>query len=259
MLSASCGIATDPDERLEIAQSALEDDNALNPNALNPNALNPNALNPNALAWTALDFPALVPGAKSALQNATEAGVLSRELLKYVVSCAFTSEQSFVFSWLGDAGELHVETYPGLLGLASAWSYRQPSTAEQQWVSACIASRVNLYGVSVTISSRASHTALNKVGTTEMVTYTVEEGAFWGNLFGAPGALFACYNEANREHARMLSRACAAGHEGSSGIESCGMIEIVGSCDAHCDEFQPIGLYRSSCDGSGKVISTFLP
>ncbi len=36
-----------------------------------------------------------------------------------------------------------------------------PDLQGQQWISACLASRVNWYGVPVTLSSRASHPALN--------------------------------------------------------------------------------------------------
>ncbi|WP_438040708.1 hypothetical protein [Sorangium sp. So ce128] len=71
-----------------VAPSALEFVNALNPNALNPNALSANALNPNALSSAAL----------SAIRDPGAAGDLSRQLLNYVVGCAFLPSQSFSFS-----------------------------------------------------------------------------------------------------------------------------------------------------------------
>ncbi|WP_438006781.1 hypothetical protein WME89_50925 [Sorangium sp. So ce321] len=250
-----------------LAPNALEYLNALNPNALNPNALNPNALNPNALNPNALNPNALSPSAVMAIMDPGEAGVLSRQLLSYVVGCAFTPTQSFRFSWIDRWGAVHDEEYRGIIGMAPTWSTRPLGQTDQQWVTACLASRTNWYGVSVTISSRAALSVIDKTGTAELSTYTQQEGAFWGNLFGPSPYLNACYHEPNRSHSRSLQRDCAAGHLGSSGtVHECGPIHIVGSCASYCMPLNTAGMYYPSCasslagsvTSSTKVITVFL-
>jgi hypothetical protein len=244
---SGCGEEPDEAEPIGVVTEAVENMNALNPNALNPNALNPNALNPNALNPNALNPNALSPAALYSLQLPDEAGSLSRQFLKYVVSCAFDSAQSFSFSW-ADVQGVHNETYPGLLGLATSWSNAPLSLEGQQWVSACLASRVNWYGVSVVLSSRASNPALDKEGLPEILTYLQEEGAFWGNLFTASPAVFSCNNPLSVSHARTQLRDCSSGHRNDNGsIQECGIIHVVGSCALYCQPLDLFGLYHPRC------------
>jgi hypothetical protein len=246
--TAGCATAGGDDaEHVGEVTAALENDNALNPNALNPNALNPNALNPNALNPNALNPNALSSAAMSALRAPDAGGDLSRELMRYVVSCALDSTQSFSFTWT-DAGSVsHPTTYPGLLGVARSWISAPLSTADQQWVSACLASRVNWYGIPVTLSSRGENDALG-LGLGEAVAFPTEEGAFWGNLFTSSPAVFACNNPLAASHARYLLRDCADGHLDTQGVpQECGMIHIVGSCATYCQGLDAIGLYHPRC------------
>lgn len=262
---------TDQEEQegfVGIAPSALEYLNALNPNALNPNALNPNALNPNALNPNALNPGALSPNALSAIQAPGAAGDLSRQLLSYVVGCAFTPAQSFGFSWTDGSGTVRNEVYWGIIGLVPSWRDKPLGQNDQEWISACLASRTNRYGVSVTISSRGSHPAIDKTDTPELATYTRMEGAFWGNVFAPSPYLNACYNDANRDHARLLARECAAGHlDGSGAAQPCGMISIRGTCTSYCQQLNLRGMYYPSCvnnltgtpESTTRVITVFLP
>jgi hypothetical protein len=266
--AAACGGydgATAEPARLGAAANALLDENALNPNALNPNALNPNALNPNALALNVLSEPGLAPSALAAIRDPGEVGVLSRALLRYVVGCALGETQAFNFSWTDALGVVHDERYPGLMGLATSWIEDSLPSARQQWVSACVASRVNWHGVSVVISSRGSDAAIKHPSELELSSYTKEEGVFWGNLFANSPTVFACYNQHNVANSRSLFRDCAAGHlNQAGGVEECGIIRIVGRCEDRCEPLHPVGRYRPSCaDSSGvwssKVMTTFLP
>ncbi|MGK4008871.1 hypothetical protein WMF31_40070 [Sorangium sp. So ce1036] len=265
---ASC-VTTQEEEDgfLGTAPIPLEYINALNPNALNPNALVPNALVPNALVPNALAPGALSPAALSAIQDPGAAGELSRQFLSYVVGCALSPSQSFSFSWTDAGGTVHEEVYAGLIGLAPGWATKPLGQTEQQWVSACLGSRVNWYGASVVISSRASHAALDKTGSVELSTYTQQEGAFWGNLFDPSPYLHACYHEPNRDYARSMLRECAAGHLGAGGsVAECGLIRILGSCDSHCLPLNPSGQYYPTCvdnltgppDATTKVVTVFL-
>jgi hypothetical protein len=261
-LAVGCAIEP-PDEgeegEIRVEASALEIDNALNPNALNPNALNPNALNPNALSVNALNLNALSAEALRAILDPGEAGALSRQHLKYTVSCALSSTQSFTFTWVDDGGLSHVETYWGLLGVAPSWSSQPMALDAQQWVSACLASRTNYYGIQVTISSRGNSAALGTPGVTEVLLYPKEEGAFWGNIYGASPALYTCHRSANDLNSRLNLRDCSAGHVDlvSGAVEGCGMIQRLGSCDSYCDPLNSQGTYRPSCwDDPAQVTAT---
>jgi hypothetical protein len=245
--------------------SMLTDSNALNPNARNPNALNPNPLSPKTLASKVLNEVALESTALTAIRDPGDAGALSRQLLRYIVGCALDTTQSFSFSWTDDQLVVHAETYWGLLGLATNWRTEALSTVDEQWVSACVASRVNWYGATVIISSRASHAMLNSTGTAERSEYPMEEGAFWGNLFTDPPHLYACHHGPNEAHSRTYLRDCATGHIGApSGPPECGIVNIVGTCDTKCAPLDPAGSYHPSCtDDTGaswsRPITTFLP
>lgn len=251
---------------VEAAASALLNHNALNPNALNPNALNPNALDPNALDLGALARNRL-HGASilSAISAPGEVGAMSRQLLQYIVSCALSPSQSIRVSWRDAQGVLHEESYSGHLGLATSWSREPLSASREQWISACVASRANLAGVSVLISSRGAHAALRYPDRYEVEAYPHEEGAFWGNLFSDPPRLYACYNAHNVENSRALERDCAAGHvdEEDGGVTECPNIHIVGPCHLRCAELDGPGEYRKRCrddrgEWSTAVVTTYL-
>jgi hypothetical protein len=265
--ASGCLTAVADDEAVDMVdglESALEGPNALTPNALTPNALTPNALTPNALTPNALTPNALSPSALAAIQAPTQEGALSRQLLKYTVGCALDPVQSFTFSWTDSKKKVHTETYSGILGLAPSWATQPLTGAAQAWVSACLASRVNWYGISVTISSRGSHPGLNKSGSSELTTFGMAEGAFWGNLFSSTPYVFACHYSPNRDYSRSQSRDCAAGHLNPNGsLVECGIVDIAGACESLCQPLTNSGQYYPTCVGpdgmpSSAVITTFL-
>jgi hypothetical protein len=234
-------------------------------NALNPNALNPNALRASALAMNILDEVHLASDVAAALSDPGEPGAMSRTLFRYAVECALDETQSVHHTWADVLGVAHDEEYPGLLGLASSWTEEPLSAAGQQWVSACIASRVNWYGMTVVISSRSWHAAMRSPPPLELALYSREEGAFWGNLFEDPPRLFACHHTSNAANSRRHHRECATGHvDPERGLEECGIIHIVGDCDTRCIGRDHTSRSRLSCaDGAGRwssrVITAFLP
>ncbi|EYF03117.1 hypothetical protein [Chondromyces apiculatus] len=262
---AACGGEGDEEDDLAEggASEALMGDNALSLNALSLNALSLNALSLNALSLNTLS-----PENLGALLDPTPAGGLSRELARYLVSCALEDGQSLDFTWAGVDGVVHEESLPGRLGLAPRWASKPLDPPSQRLVSACVAARVNFYGQPVTISLRSSKKPLKTSAWSEEVyTYPAIEGAFWGNLFDREPALHACHHTWNVSHSRSRKRDCAAGHEGEDGeILECGPIRIVGSCALNC---QPLstGWYYPGClerPGSSlkvtkEVITTALP
>jgi hypothetical protein len=271
-LAACAGLGGEPIDRVE--QSAVNT-NAMNPNAMNPNAMNPNAMNPNAMNPNAMNPNAMDPAAMAALQDPGDAGSLSREFVRYAVSCAFTPDQSFDFSWTDDQGVEHDESYPGLLGLAPDWATGPLDDDGQQWVSACLASRVNARGVSVMLSSRGTNPGL-AVSDTERTTYTTREGVFFGNVFASGQMVFTCYDPTVIVDAQWENRLCSQPVPlGLNGIGtfSCGSIQSLGPCSkvnllgvltillGPCTTQNPQLRYLFNCRAGGtpyESITTFL-
>ena len=254
------------EEALGTSADPMQISNALNPNALNPNALNPNALNPNALNPNALNPNALNPNALAAIQDPGAHGAASRELLKYTVGCALDTTQSFAFSWTDSLQVKHDEVYHGLLGLAPEWRDGSLSVVKGRWISACLASRTNWYGVAVVISSRGLHERLKHVDIEERTAFPEFEGAFFGDAFASTPVLYACHNLANVAHSRSMLRECASGHpNGSGGIIDCGPIHVVGPCEDHCTSWNSAEGFYEQCRATpvspwyGQVVSAFLP
>ncbi|WP_437609803.1 hypothetical protein WMF20_00810 [Sorangium sp. So ce834] len=265
----------DPEALLEEAEGALEADNGYLINALSQNALSQNSLTLNALSQNALSQNALSQNALSALRDPGTNGAMARDLLRYTVSCALRADQTFSFSWIDSGGVSHPEVYRGELGYAHWWTTTPigPNTYVQRQITACLAARINWYGVSVRISLRNNEMSSSAA---ERTAFPVREGAFWGNMFGTAEAPFlrACYSPAGVTRARQLQRDCAAGHlsvdpgSGATTVQQCGPMVIVGSCDTICNGTDTVnGFYRgclrnpsvSPWERMDEVITTFLP
>jgi hypothetical protein len=268
-LSGAC--APEEQEPLGVAEQAAFTANALTANALTANALTANALTANALTANALGAAAL-----AAVEDPGPPGDLARELLRYEVSCAFGADQRFDFSWTDTAGSLHVESYPGSLGLARAWATGALDLAGQEWVSACLAARVNAVGVSVPLSVRGTHPALATTPA-ELAAYPTREGAFFGNLFADNSVVYACYDPLTTTAAQLSRRMCAQPRllsltlGGLSTAYDCGPIQVVGPCAVlpgglrlgPCASEAPIARYLYGCSppasrGATPSITTFL-
>jgi hypothetical protein len=251
-----CGGASSETEELGIADEAALTPNALTPNALTPNALTPNALTPNALTPNALTPNALTPNALTAIKDSGEGGELSRQLLKYTVSCALGPTQTFNFTWTDVNGVDHVESFPGSLGLATSWATGPLSADGQHWITACLAARSNWYGTQVIISLRSGRGMLKlDPSSAELAAYPYVEGAFWGNLFAATPHVYSCYNAADVAHSRSSLRDCAAGHvQADDSVVPCNNITIAGACEDVCDAIDSASQAYVQCqDGAGET------
>lgn len=221
-------------------------------NSLLPESLT-GALTPAMLGQAALATGSLSSAARAALRDPGASGEAARQLLSYTVGCALTTSQSVSVIWVDSDFVFHVETYRGLLGLAPAWATGPlNATSSQRWVSACLAARVNKYGVAVDISL---HGAADGLGTTadEGAAYPMLEGAFWGNLFTSSPALFACDDPAGDDNARSASRVCAAGVlDGSGTLTGCENIQRVGSCTNACGDIGAAGYYAGCSPAQGQ-------
>jgi len=257
------------DEALNTDSSALSTDNALTLNAITLNALTLNALTLNALTLNALTLNSMPQGAIQAIQDPSAQGALNRELVRYMVACAFKPSQSLNFSWTDEADLTHNEHYVGQLGLAPQWYTGVLGQEGQHIVTACLGAKVNYYGTKVTISVRSGKAPLRlHPNDDELDAYSKIEGAFWGNLWAPTPYINACYNTANVDNSRDHLRDCAAGHLNADGsIEQCGIINIVGSCANACKKYNASRGYYEDCrkqpgvnnQRTDLVITTALP
>jgi hypothetical protein len=152
-----------------------------------------------------------------------------RSLLAYVVNCAFDWETKVAVGMDGKTA-----LFEGGIGLATAWAERALTRGEERWVTACLLAHANALGRKVPLSLRGSHPALATT-TDEELEFTVEEGAYYGNLFDRKSdkpEVLACSGMsaedpcANVKSKWLVDRLCA---DGSASESACGFF-VVGSC-----------------------------
>jgi hypothetical protein len=245
---------------LGVAQQAIGTHNGLPPSAL---------LGRHDIAYAPLSLDSIPQGFLAAIEGASETSGEARLFLEYAVGCAFTRDQTFDFSWTDARGTTHEESFVGDAGLAPTWADSPLGDAGQQWISACLAARTNLFGKYVAISMRGPAAPIAHPDAAELEANPHEEGAFWGNLFADEPFVQACHVDANVNRARAAERECATGHVTGDLVEGCGIIEIVGSCDELCSPLVMGGAYHPGCGTTSAelpspqktkyVITVFLP
>ncbi len=210
-------------EAVDVVQQAALTNNALTNNALTNNALTNNALTNNALTNNSLSDP-----------NA-------REVLKYIVSCALPrgAEVSFVADGVS-------YTYSGEIGLAPSWGQGGGTCGSscQQWVSACMMSRVDYLGEKVLISVRGDHPALGSTWT-ERNAYSEREGTYFGNIFASTTQRYACISPGNT----ALTRVCGPTTVGCA-------VEVLGSCSSVCDSPRSDGSFPRCSNGNSSAFGS---
>jgi hypothetical protein len=224
ILAQGCAPAGDPvleSESRGQAAEALEADNGLTINGLAFNGLAFNGLAFNGLAFNGLSSASFTAWFA---QHPLESNVF----MKYLVRCAVPAGQTRAF--LQGSSSYRWE---GGLGLAPSWSNGAPATLEeQQTVSACLAALTNKYGRPVLVSLVGSNAQGEAISTTasELTTYSLREGCFFGNLFNGEG-LFVGNDHAPLASNQSSLRACAL-----EGANQCPPLKYVGSCDPLCQK-----------------------
>jgi hypothetical protein len=229
----------------EVEESVGEADQAsLTTNSLTTNSLTTNSLTTNSLTTNSLTTNSLTTNSLTTNSLTTNAlkDPASREVMKYVVGCALPS---------GTSVDVTVEgvdySFDGELGLAAEWG-RPGGTCGpmcQQWVSACVLSRVDYLGQPLDISVRGLHPAL-KTSAEETSSYTHREATYYGNIFASSMQLFACLPPG----ATQIPRVCGPS------IDDC-VADVVGECADLCVSM-PDGTY-AHCRDHEKVGGQFPP
>lgn len=206
--------------------------NKLAANKLAANKLAANKLSATRLAiakLTKTSFALNPNGAADLL--ATEDG---REVLAFIVSCALPGEIT-VTATASDGSEYQ---FFGELGLAKSWLRGPLGKAGQGWISACLLARVSNANVPIPISLRGANPAL-ATNEEERAGWSLEEGAFYGNLFvheGEPATLIACRgrDQATGETGGLIERDCTEPDSSDPMHTICGFTYA-----GDCGEFAP--------------------
>lgn len=178
-----------------------------------------------------------------------------REVFAFLVACALPADVTLVAT-LPDSSTLE---FFGELNLANEWLQHPLRKAGRGWVSACLFARVNDSDVPLAISFRGQHQGLATLPE-EIFGWTLEEGAFYGDYFVAPGEpvqWVACRgrDQALGEIGGLIERDCTEPDPNDPTRTKCGFT-YAGNCASStstpiCDHFSPHSYYRSCSDNAG--------
>jgi hypothetical protein len=179
-----------------------------------------------------------------------------RELLGFIVNCAIPLDQTLVADFNGE----HLEFF-GELGLTPEWLDHPLTDKGKGWMSACLLARVSNTDVPIAVSFRGPNTALAS-DPDELSAWTLEEGAFYGNLFrplNQQAAMFACRGKdlASGVSGGLIDRDCAKPDPARPGLTMCGFT-YAGDCGAFaarhaCENFSRPGTFYKECHTSPSV------
>ena len=179
-----------------------------------------------------------------------------QELLSFLIGCALPEGVTITADDTSTPAAGDTVEFFGEIGVAPEWINRALDDTDRRWVSACILSRVNDNNVTVEISIRGPHPALATVPS-ERVSHPIEEGAFYGDIFGPvnrPLAWYACRGRAQAagEVGGLNDRDCTEPDPAHPGYTQCGFI-FAGDCADYapprnnyaCERFSLEGYYVS--------------
>jgi hypothetical protein len=253
VVATSCLACTVEPDSVSETNSAVVIDNRLAANRLAANRLAANRLAANRLAANRLAANRLEldPIGSADLITTPE----GREVLSFIVSCAMPDDVTLEGTHAGVTYEFF-----GELGLAPRWEKRRLDRKGKGWVSACLFSRVNAFDVPIPVSLRGAHGQLTSTPD-ERATWSLEEGAFYGDYFTRDDEeinWIACRgrDQAAGEAGGLLQRDCAEPDPANPGRTLCGF-KFAGDCGDWvskpvCKKFNVNGTYYQDCSGSTK-------
>jgi hypothetical protein len=272
-LAASACTVDMSDSNLGSTDQEVRTHNRLATNRLATNRLATNRLATNRLATNSLGQLVALPETAQILETWE-----GRDVYSYVVGCALEPWENIEADvpdglsppdadgnqTFGPANEstLNYEcvnghcTFHGAIGLAPEWRDHHLNTPGKGWVSACLFARVNANDTAEAISLRGRHPALT-VEPEEAATLTVEEGAYYGNVFvddpdpAVTPDWYACRGEgqAASEDGGLALRDCAE-ENGTTGLTKCGF-NYAGDCRDYSPDFASPYACRTFDAGQG--------
>jgi hypothetical protein len=164
-------------------------------------------------------------------------------LFSFIVSCALPQDAVLVATIDGNDIDFF-----GELGLTPQWQSAALDLAGQRWVSACLLARVNADSLLVPFSARGPNLGL-AVSDDERAIFTLEEGAFYGNVFVPANQTiqwFACRgkDQAAGETGGLTDRDCAEPDPAKPSTTQCGF-----GFAGDCGSFAPAPACEVSSNG----------
>lgn len=205
------------------------------------------------LAGALLDGASSGPTANGGSGRAVD-GAKSVQLSSYLAGCALGEGESVTLSVAG-----RTRTFEGRFGLATSWWSRAASLEEERWVTACLLARTNLFGRKVFVAMRGAHPNLRSAAESPD-EHTVQEGAFYGNLFAEPPTTYACRGDHPPGSSDALAHRVCAERDGSASRTRCGFVDM-GRCSDVCELEASSGYYRrcrGGADVHDEVITVYL-
>ncbi len=196
-------------------------------------------LSANALMPSDLE-PIPVGALTQAYVNALAEDKENRGALGYLVSCALPTGASITAQYNCTVFGCTSTTYQGSIGLMSNWKTAVPTLDQQRKLSACVLSRLNEFGRSLTISLRGAGYSMDP---NEASTHVYKEGAFFGNVFAGADNYWGSCDADGPTHPW---RQCA--QEGHCGIDWAGDCASACTADANGN--------MTSCTGANGVTYT---
>lgn len=250
---AACMVEAPSDPTESSVDQHVETHNKITANKITANKITANKITANKITANKITANKLSVNLDTAGDLlSTEDG---QEVFSFLISCALPADITLVAD-LDDG--THLE-FPGDIGLAPSWVHRSLNDTDKGWVSACMFSRVNNQDVFVPISLRGPSNAL-RADHDERAQFTLEEGAFYGNMFtrdNEPIVWIACRgrDQAAGDAGSLANRNCAEPDPTHPGLTKCGFT-FAGDCadfvrprnNYACEDRNDHGTYYTSCE-----------
>jgi hypothetical protein len=196
LLLTACGVAACTEQApagVASEEEALESGNGLTMNGFHMNGLTMNGFHMNGLSLNgfhmnglSMDGLSYPNGLSSTTGLMTTSG--GREVVKYLVKCAYPEGQSLVKQDQYGASY----TFYGSIGIAPEVAAGPCDLDCQEKISACMLAHVNNSGQHISIWMVGPDPGIGWGGSTQ---YPYQEGAFFGNIFANPWQGYYCAGE----------------------------------------------------------------
>lgn len=120
--------------------------------------------------------------------------------------------------------------FPGDAGLAPGWARGDITIQQRQAVSACVLANLSFDGLVGVASMRGMHLP---VLPEESLEWSVEEGAFFGDLMAVEPIAVACRGVGDPASSERHERLCAQPDPDRPGLTKCGLVSA-GACSRAC-------------------------
>jgi hypothetical protein len=193
------------------------------------------------------------------------------ELFAHIVACALPEPVMLTATINNEEIDFF-----GAVGLAPQWLSGPANLTNQRWVSACLFAQVSGHDLPIPLSARGPNPALGG-DVNERLAYSLEEGAYYGNMFVSadqPIQWFACRgrDQAATNDGDLVNRDCSEPDPAKPSVTKCGFA-YAGDCgnfaaDQACESFSTSRTFYGRChtapiqagpsDVYEEVITTFV-